>query len=208
VKKSDRTFILGLLFLLTTVLAYVVVMLFHRNLLYYYPVSHTWGWGAVSGKNVVAQGWYYHQLFAYIVAALVTLLVDVVLFGIDNPFSARGASGNGASGASASGNAASGNSASGNFVSGASALDAHVPDSMTSDSILTDSTLTQKGVASQKAIASQKATVSQSSDVKSQLVAFTLRPVHYKVLGILVTVVILLCMGCMMYREYHQWGII
>ncbi len=140
-KKSDRTFILGVIFLLTMAIAYVAVEVFHINVLRYYPLEHAWKWDKLVSKNVVAQGWYGHQLFAYSIALPVTLVVYIVL--------------------------------------------SLVAKTKTSS----DSNYDQH-------------------DRTQDSASFILKPVHYKLMGFLVTTVMLFCMGYMMYCEYHEWGII
>ncbi len=76
-KKSDMAYILGSVFAAATGVFYCITSLFHIPLLRYYPTLHTWQWG--KQKGIPSQGWYGKQVFAYVAAAFVTLVVYIVL---------------------------------------------------------------------------------------------------------------------------------
>ncbi|MBI2440473.1 MAG: hypothetical protein HYV35_03785 [Lentisphaerae bacterium] len=56
------------------------------ELLHYYPLEHAWKWGGT--KGVPSQGWYGMQLFAYLSAGVLTL---VVRFWLNRPASDQAA---------------------------------------------------------------------------------------------------------------------
>ncbi len=76
-KKSDMAYILGSIFAAATGVFYCATTWLGIPLLRYYPTLHAWKWGKIRG--IPSQGWYGKQVFAYLVAAIVTLAAYVVL---------------------------------------------------------------------------------------------------------------------------------
>ena len=75
-KKSDMTYILGIVFAAATSVAYCCVRWFKIPMLRYYPLEHVWKWGKQGGPS---QGWYSIQTFAFLCGAAATLAVYVIL---------------------------------------------------------------------------------------------------------------------------------
>jgi len=75
-KKSDMTYILGIVFAGATSVAYCCVRWFKITMLRYYPLEHVWKWGKQGGPS---QAWYSIQTFAFLCGAAVTLAVYVIL---------------------------------------------------------------------------------------------------------------------------------
>ena len=76
-KKSDITYIVGSVFAAMTAFFYCCTMWFSIKLPRYYPLEHSWKW--VKEKGVPSQGWYGMQVFAYLAAGAVALVVYLVL---------------------------------------------------------------------------------------------------------------------------------
>lgn len=76
-KKSDLAYVLSCIFGGIYSLSYCAKTWFHINLPRYYPLEHTWK--MVSEKGVPSQGWYGTTAFAFVVSAVVTLIVYLVL---------------------------------------------------------------------------------------------------------------------------------
>jgi len=76
-KKSDITYIVGSVFAAMTAFFYCCTMWFSIKLPRYYPLEHTWKW--VNEKGVPSQGWYGMQVFAFLAAGIVTLVVYFIL---------------------------------------------------------------------------------------------------------------------------------
>lgn len=76
-KKSDRTYILAVVFCAATSFFYCCVRWFKIQLPRYYPLQHTWKW--VNEKGVPSQAWYAMQCFAFLCAGVVTLVVYFIL---------------------------------------------------------------------------------------------------------------------------------
>jgi len=72
VKKSDMTYILGIVFAAATSVAYCCVRWFKIEMLRYYPLEHVWKWGRQGGPS---QAWYCMQTFAFLCGAAVALAV-------------------------------------------------------------------------------------------------------------------------------------
>ena len=60
-----------------TAFFYFFAMWFHIRLPRYYPLEHTWKW--VKEEGVPSQGWYAKQVFAFLAAGVVTLVVYFIL---------------------------------------------------------------------------------------------------------------------------------
>jgi hypothetical protein len=75
--KSDVTYILSAAFIAFTSLFYCCTMWFGIKLPRYYPLEHTWKW--INEKGVPSQGWYGMQVFAFLTAGIVTLVIYLVL---------------------------------------------------------------------------------------------------------------------------------
>jgi len=76
-KKSDITYVVGSVFAAMTAFFYCCTMWFHIKLPRYYPLEHNWKWA--KEKDVPSQGWYGMQVFAYLAAGVVAVLVYFVL---------------------------------------------------------------------------------------------------------------------------------
>ncbi len=76
-KKSDTTYILGVVFAAATSVFYCCVRWFHIQLPRYYPLERTWKWAKEPG--VPSQGWYAMQTFAFVCGAVITLAVYLVI---------------------------------------------------------------------------------------------------------------------------------
>jgi len=76
-KKSDITYIICSVFSAMTAFFYFLTMWLGIKLPRYYPLEHTWKWAKEQG--VPSQGWYAKQLFAFLAAGIVTLIVYFVL---------------------------------------------------------------------------------------------------------------------------------
>jgi len=76
-KKSDITYIICSVFSAMTAFFYFFAMWLHIRLLRYYPLEHTWKW--VKEEGVPSQGWYAKQVFAFLAAGVVTLVVYFIL---------------------------------------------------------------------------------------------------------------------------------
>lgn len=60
-----------------TAVFYCCIMWFSIELPHYYPLEHTWKWGRA--KGIPSQGWYGMQIFAYLSAGVITLVVHLLL---------------------------------------------------------------------------------------------------------------------------------
>jgi hypothetical protein len=76
-KKSDLSYVICSVFVAMTAFFYAGAMWFGLKLLPYYPLEHTWKW--VKEKGVPSQGWYAKQIFAFLAAGAVTLIVYFIL---------------------------------------------------------------------------------------------------------------------------------
>ena len=76
-KKSDITYIVGSVFAAMTCFFYCCVRWFSIKLPRYYPTEHTWKW--VKEKGIPSQGWYAMQVFAYLTAGIVAIIVYFIL---------------------------------------------------------------------------------------------------------------------------------
>ena len=76
-KKSDVTYICGAIFASLTAVFYCCVIHFKIAVPRYYPLEHVWK--MVNEKGVPSQGWYGLQLYAFLTAGLVTLVVYLLL---------------------------------------------------------------------------------------------------------------------------------
>jgi hypothetical protein len=76
-KRSDFAYILSCTFAAMTSLFYCSIRWFHIKLPRYYPLEHTWKW--TKDQGVPSQGWYAMQVFAYLGAAIVTIMVFLLL---------------------------------------------------------------------------------------------------------------------------------
>ena len=76
-KKTDITYILGIVFASATSLFYCIPKWFHIQLPRYYQLEHAWKWAKEPG--VPSQAWYASQAFAFVCAGLVTLAVCFAL---------------------------------------------------------------------------------------------------------------------------------
>ena len=76
-KKTDITYITCSAFAALTAFFYCCTMWFSIKLPRYYPLEHTWKW--VKEKGVPSQGWYGMQVFAFLSAGVVTLIVYLIL---------------------------------------------------------------------------------------------------------------------------------
>ena len=75
-KKSDMTYILGIVFAGATSFFYCCVRWFKITMLRYYPLEHTWKWGKQGGPS---QAWYCIQTFAFLCGAVVTVIAYLIL---------------------------------------------------------------------------------------------------------------------------------
>lgn len=119
-KKSDITYIAGSVFAAMTCFFYSCVMFFGIKPPRYYPTEHTWKWA--KEKGVPSQGWYAMQVFAYLTAGIVAIIVYFIL----------------------------------------------------------------------------KRNLNNETDLK---------PATTKILGVISTMIMVFCMGYIMYYEFHKWGI-
>lgn len=76
-KKSDMIYIIGSVYITLTGFFYCLTMWVKIKLPRYYPTEHVWK--MIKEKGVPSQGWYAKQAFAYICAAVVTVIVYLVL---------------------------------------------------------------------------------------------------------------------------------
>ncbi len=80
-RTSDRTFILVSIYIISTAMFYSSVRWFGSyftpRLPRYYPLDHCWRLGKLAGHP--SQGWYGMQAFAFIMAAIVTFNIYVLL---------------------------------------------------------------------------------------------------------------------------------
>jgi hypothetical protein len=76
-KKSDITYIICSVFSAMTAFFYFLAMWLHIRLPRYYPLERTWKW--VKEQGVPSQGWYAKQVFAFLAAGIVTVVVYFVL---------------------------------------------------------------------------------------------------------------------------------
>jgi len=76
-KKSDMTYIICSVFSATTAFFYFFAMWLGIKLPRYYPLEHTWKW--IKEQGVPSQGWYAKQVFAFLAAGIVTLVVYLIL---------------------------------------------------------------------------------------------------------------------------------
>jgi hypothetical protein len=72
-KNSDLTYILTGVFISAASFFYCLPKWFSITLPRYYTLEHTWKFGKEPGT--ISQGWYSAQLFAYVLAAVTTLVV-------------------------------------------------------------------------------------------------------------------------------------
>jgi len=76
-RKSDITYLLGSVFMSLTGVFYCCTIWFSIKLPRYYPLQRTWKW--VKEQGVPSQAWYGMQGFAFLAAAVGTLLVYLIL---------------------------------------------------------------------------------------------------------------------------------
>jgi len=76
-KKSDLSYIICSVFIAMTTFFYAFAMWFGIKLPRYYPLEHTWKWA--KEKGIPSQAWYAHQIFAFLAAGAVTLVVYFIL---------------------------------------------------------------------------------------------------------------------------------
>lgn len=76
-KKSDMTYILGIVFAAASSIAYCCVRWFKIEMLRYYPLEHAWKWGKQVGHP--SQAWYSIQVFAFLCGGAAALAVYAVL---------------------------------------------------------------------------------------------------------------------------------
>ncbi len=79
-KKSDMTYVVCSVFAAMTCFFYCCTMWFKwisERLPRYYPLEHTWKW--VKEQGVFSQAWYAKQVFAFLAAGIVTLVVYFIL---------------------------------------------------------------------------------------------------------------------------------
>lgn len=76
-KKPDFSYVLSAAFVALTGFFYCCTMWFSIKLPRYYPLDHTWKW--INEKGVPSQGWYGMQVFAFLAAGIVTLIIYLVL---------------------------------------------------------------------------------------------------------------------------------
>jgi hypothetical protein len=76
-KKSDITYVVGSVFAAMTCFFYCCIRWFSIKLPRYYPTEHTWKW--IKEKGVPSQGWYAMQVFAYLTAGIVAIIVYFIL---------------------------------------------------------------------------------------------------------------------------------
>ncbi|MBN2137658.1 MAG: hypothetical protein JW720_07620 [Sedimentisphaerales bacterium] len=76
-KKSDMTYVLGIVFAAATSIFYCCTRWFHIRLPRYYPLEHVWKWA--NEKGVPSQAWYAIQVFAFLCGAIATLAVYFIL---------------------------------------------------------------------------------------------------------------------------------
>ncbi|MBC8402298.1 MAG: hypothetical protein H8E14_12485 [Candidatus Marinimicrobia bacterium] len=65
-KKSDKSYLLGLIFTDVFCLAYGATFWFQINLPKYYPLEHTWK--ILNQQGVPSMGWYGKLLFAFLIS--------------------------------------------------------------------------------------------------------------------------------------------
>ena len=119
-KKSDLSYIICSVFVSMTAFFYACSMWFGIKLPRYYPLEHTWKW--IKEKGVPSQGWYAKQIFAFLAASAVILVVYFIL----------------------------------------------------------------------------KRHISTETNIKSTLI---------KKIGMAATLIIVICMGYILYHEFHKWGV-
>ncbi len=76
-KKSDITYIVGCTFVAATGLFYCSVRWFKFKLPRYYPIEHVWK--TTKEPGVPSQLWFSMQVFAFLCAAVVAVIVYLVL---------------------------------------------------------------------------------------------------------------------------------
>lgn len=76
-KKSDISYIICSVFISMTAFFYAGASWLGLKLPRYYPLEHTWKW--VKEKGVPSQAWYAKQVFAFLAAGAVTLVVYFIL---------------------------------------------------------------------------------------------------------------------------------
>jgi hypothetical protein len=76
-KKSDIIYIVGSVYAAMVCFFYCCIRWFSIKLPRYYPTQHTWKW--IKEKGVPSQGWYAMQVFAYLTAGIVTIVVYFIL---------------------------------------------------------------------------------------------------------------------------------
>lgn len=75
--KSDITYIVGSVFAAMTGFFYCCTRWFSIKLPRYYPLEHTWKW--VKDPGVPSQRWFSMQIFAFLAAGIVALVVYLIL---------------------------------------------------------------------------------------------------------------------------------
>jgi len=75
--KSDRRYVLCVVFACAISVFYGWPRWFHLRLPRYYPTEHAWRWENQAG--VPSQGWYGLQAFAFVCSGVTTLAVYLVL---------------------------------------------------------------------------------------------------------------------------------
>ncbi len=76
-RKSDVRYVVGSVFASATSVLYCMTMLFDIKLPRYYPTEHVWKW--VNESGVPSQGWYGMQVFAFLFAGILSVVVWLVV---------------------------------------------------------------------------------------------------------------------------------
>ena len=76
-KKTDITYIVGSVFAAAAALFYCCTRWFAITLPRYYPLEHTWKW--VKEPGVPSQRWYAMQVFAFLAAGALAIIVCLLL---------------------------------------------------------------------------------------------------------------------------------
>ena len=75
--KADLRYILCAVYAGLTPFFYCCIWWFHIKLPRYYPTLHVWKW--TKEKGIPSQGWYGMQVFAFLAAGVVTVIVYACL---------------------------------------------------------------------------------------------------------------------------------
>ena len=76
-KKSDVSYITGVVFAAMFSFFYCCTMWFSIKLPRYYPLEHTWKWAKETGA--ISQSWYGMQGFAFLGAGIATVIIYLVI---------------------------------------------------------------------------------------------------------------------------------